>query len=39
MLVNVNDESRVESLVHDVLQAGDIEIVSAVRATGIQPAM
>ena len=36
---NVNDESRVKSVVHDVLQAGDIEIVSAVRVTGIQLAM
>ena len=36
---NVNDESSVKSLVHDVLQAGDMEIVSAVRVTGIQPAM
>ena len=33
---NVNDESSVKSLLHDVLQAGDIEIVSAVGATGIQ---
>ena len=31
-----NDESRAKSLVHDVLQAGDIGIVSAVRVTGIQ---
>ena len=36
---NVNDESRVMFLVHDVLQAGDIEIVSAVRVAGIQPTM
>ena len=36
---NVNDESGVRSLVHDFLPAGDIEIVSAVRITGIQPAM
>ena len=36
---NVNDERRVRSLVHHVLQASDIEIVFAVRVTGIQPAM
>ena len=36
---NVNDESRAKSILHDILQAGDIEIASAVRATGIQPAM
>ena len=36
---NVNDESRVMSLVHDVLQPGDIGIVSAVRVTGIQQAI
>ena len=36
---NVNYESRVRSLVHDVLTAGDIEIVYAVKVTGIQPAM
>ena len=36
---NVNDESRAKPLVHAVLQAGDIEIVSAVRVTGIHPAM
>ena len=35
----VNDEIRVMFLVHDDLQAGDIEIVSAVRVTGIQSAM
>ena len=36
---NVNDECRAKFLVHDVLWAGDIEIVSAVRVTGIQSAM
>ena len=36
---NVNDESRVKFLVHDILHAGDIEIVSAVRVTGIQSVM
>ena len=36
---NVNDESRVKSLVQDVLLAGDIQNVYAVRVTGIQSAM
>ena len=36
---NVNDEIRVRCLDQGVLQAGDIEIVSAVRVTGIQSAM
>ena len=30
---------KVKSLVHDVLQDGDIEIVSAVGVTGIQSVM
>ena len=36
---NVNDEQRVKSSVHDVLQAGDIVTVSTVRVAGIQSAM
>ena len=36
---NVNDESKVMFLVHDVVQAGVIEIVSAVRVADIQSAI